>query len=390
MEYLKHNFRMIKNSMLAMIFFISSFSINAQHKTYQNFELVNPVKTELTSLLNSYINSEVAPEEIFSKHNIEKYKTIDIMKESLSLGGSLYSITFDANILSIKNEGENYIVQAMLYWHNSDSKEKPITVLGIMNFRFVKDEGNWKITNYVDYHTQNWSTQKVGNITYIYYPEYPFDKRTAQNAVDFYQKLSDTFGIKKPAELTYYIAKNCDEINLMSGFEYFISEGSNSNICAFIDDKNNIIYSTATFGEGHLHEIIHTLNKHFPSANTYMLIGLSAYINDAGSRGSDMLFHIKRFQEYTLSNNLDFEKFEDFENMDDYTNISYVTGTLLCNAIYRKGGLSLLKSYLQNTEDISVFKNRLKKEFKIKSFETFFKNEIDFFIKQKRSLFYIE
>lgn len=375
--------------MLGIFLIMTSLFSNAQHKTYQNFELDNSVKTDLTSLLHSYINGEVQPEEIFSKQDIEKYKTIDIMKESLSLGGSLYSITFDANILSIKNEGENYTVQAMLYWHNSDSKEKPLTVLGLMNFRFIREDGNWKITNYINYHTKNWSTQKVGNITYIYYPEYPFDKRTAQNAVDFYQKLSDTFGINKPVELTYYIAKNCDEINLMSGFEYFISEGSNSNICAFIDDKNNIIYSTATFGEAHLHEIIHTLNNHFPTANTYMLIGLSAYINDAGSRGSDMLFHIKRFREYALSKYLDFEKFEDFENVDEYTNISYVTGTLLCNAIYRKGGLPLLKSYLQNTEDITVFKNRLKKEFKIENFESFLKNEMDVFIKQKRSLLYI-
>lgn len=379
----------MEKTVFTMILLMLSFFTNAQHKTYQNFELEDTEKSELTSLLNSYINAEVKPEEIFTKFDIGKYKTIDIMKESISLGGSLYSITFDANILSIKNEGENFIVQALPYWHNADSKEKPITVLGIMNFRFIKEDGNWKITNYINYHTQNWSTQKVGNITYIYYPEYPFDNRKEQNAVEFYQKLSDIFGIDKPAELTYYIAKNCDEINLMSGFEYFISEGSNSNICAFIDDKNNIIYSTATFGEAHLHEIIHTLNNHFPPANTYMLIGLSAYINDAGSRGSDMLFHIKRFREYTLSNNLDFESFENFENMDAYTNISYITGTLICNAIYRKGGLSLLKSYLHNTEDITVFKNRLKKEFKIKNFETFFNNEMDIFIKQKKSLLYI-
>ena len=189
--------------------------------------------------------------------------------------------------------------------------------------------------------------------------------------------------------MTYFIARNCDEINRMSGFEYFISEGSDSNICAFIDDANNIIYSTATFGESHLHEIIHTLNKHFPTSNPLLLIGLSAYINDAGSRGRDMLFHIKRFKEYVVNNNVNFEKFEDFENLDDYTNISYITGTLFCNAIYRKGGLALLKSYMSDTEDINIFKSKLKKDLKIKSFDTFFKAEIEIYLKQQKSLLYL-
>lgn len=369
--------------------YLNALAANSQHLTYQNFELGDTTKVELTTILERYLNNELKPEDIFTQLDIEKYKTIDIMKESLSLGGSLYNITFETNVLSIKNEGENYIVQAMLYWHNVDSKDKPITVLGIMNFWFKKENNQWKISNYLNYHTKGWSTKKVGNIRYVYYPDYPFDIHKAQIAEEFYSKLFDAFEIKERTTLTYFIAKNCNEINLMSGFEYFISEGSDSNICAFIDDSNNIIYSTATYGEAHFHEIIHTLNRHFPSSNSYILIGLSAYIDDAGSRGRDMLFHIQRFAKYVGENNLNFEKFEDFQNIDDYTNISYVTSTLICNAIYRKGGLPLLKSFLYDTKDIVVFKNKLKKDLKIKNFDSFFKAEIDIYLKQKKSLLYL-
>lgn len=380
---------MKKNFVLLFISLIS-FAVQSQHYVYQNFDLKNSERIEIVNLLNDYLNSELSPEEVFTTFDLKNYNSIDIMKESLSLSGSLYSITFNANILSIKNEGENYIAQALLYWHNNESKNQTITVLGIVNFWFKKESGKWKISNYLNYHTLDWSKTKVGNITFIYYPKYPFNKIEADRAVNFYKKLHETFEIKDGDDLTYFITENCNEVYQISGFEYFISEGNDSNACGFYDGTNNFIYTTSSWGETHFHEIIHTINNYFPTANEYLLIGLSCYINDAGSKGKDILFHIKKFKEYSKTHAIDFENFENLQNIDEYTNISYVTGTLLCNAIYRKGGKKLLLEFLKDTEDISEFKDKFKKEFKINNFETFFKAEIELFLKQKKSLFYIE
>ena len=88
----------------ALLIWLSVLQANSQHLTYQNCELGDTTKVELTSILERYLNNELKPEDIFTQFDIKKYKTIDIMKESLSLGGSLYNITFETNVLSIKKE----------------------------------------------------------------------------------------------------------------------------------------------------------------------------------------------------------------------------------------------------------------------------------------------
>ena len=102
----------------------------------------------------------------------------------------------------------------------------------------------------------------------------------------------------------------------------------------------------------HLHEIIHAMNVHFPQAHYLLKTGLSCYINDASSRNQENIFHFNKFENYIKTNNLNFEKFEEFENIDEITSFQYVTGPLICNAIYRKGGKKLLLEYLNNTNHL--------------------------------------
>jgi hypothetical protein len=377
-------------SFVTAITFLWGMCACAQHTVYQNLDSGNKTYNEIALLIEKYVNSEIQTEEAFCRYDISTYPTVDVMKESLSLDGSLYTIAFDANIISIVPEGENYIAKAMLYWHNDGYEAKTITVLGIANFWIKPEGGKLKISNYLNYYTQNWSTATVGNITYVYYPEFPFDRHSAQTAVDFYSGLCVLLDIEGRDKLTYFIANNCREVSQMCGFSYFIGEGNNANLCAFYDEKNNFIFSGNAEEEANLHEIIHIINRHYPNANPYMLMGLSCYINDAGSRGKDILFHLKRFLEYAKSKNIDFENFEDLGNIDDYTNIDYVTGGIICNALYRKGGIKLVKDFLKDTLDMAVFKAKLKKEFKFKDFKSFFTSEFEIYLKQKKSLLYIE
>lgn len=380
----------MKKNHFAIIFILFFTYVHSQHIVYENFSLNNPTKIEIVKLISDYINNKTSASEVFTKYDKETFKTIDITKEALSLNGSLYQINSDANILSIKKEGDNYIAQVMLYWHTKEKEEDRISVLGIVNLWIKKENDSWKISNYLNYYSSNWSSTTVGNIKYIYYPEFPFDIHKAEEALNFYKILSDYFNIKNPDNLTYYITKNCDDIRKISGFEYFISDGNNDNICGFFDDKNNIIYTTVSFDEIHLHEIIHTINKHFPNCNSTILTGVSSYINDAGSRGANFMYHIKKFKEFIKTNNVDFENFYDIENVDEYTNAGYVIGATLCNAIYRKGGKKLLLEFMINTKDNNSLKAKIKKEFNIKDFKTFFINEMDIYLKQGKSLLYFE
>lgn len=380
----------MKNSISIILFLLTYFS-NAQHLVYQNFDLNNIEKSKITLFISKYINGSQTELETFSKYDVLNYRSIDLYKESLSLGGSLYDIIYDVNILSIKNEGENYIASCLLYWHNSVAQDdkKTITILGIVDFWIVKNEGEWKISNYLNYHTKNWSKINVGNIEYIYNPEHPFDFQKAKFASNFYNEILLYFNIDNNIEtLHYFIAKNCYEIYKMCGFDYFIGEGSEDNLCGFYDEKNNIIYTSTAYGELHYHEIVHVINKYFDNCNELIKIGLSSYINDGSSRNLPIFYHFDNFENYSKKEKLDFENFENFLNIDETTNISYVTGYLICNAIFRKGGKTLLLEYMNTTREIDDLKVKLKKDFNIKNFESFFLNEIKVVKKQGKSLLY--
>lgn len=381
----------MKSIILLLVFLLSINSV-AQHKVYQNFDLKNEEKNQVVSLIFNYINGKQSASDTFSGYDISNYKSIDLYKESLSLSGSLYDIIFDVNVLSIKKEGGNYIASCLLYWFNnpgSDEAQPTINVLGIVDFWVLKIGNEWKISNYLNYHIKNWSKTKVGNIEYIYHPEHPFDLQKAKFAAKFYKDLLKTFNINSEETLHYFIAKNCYEIYKMCGFDYFIGEGSEENLCAFYDEINNMVYTSTAYGELHHHEITHTLNKHFENCNDLIKIGLSSYINDGSSRNLPIFYHFENFENYVNKVNPDFEHFEDFENVDETTNISYVTGALICNAIYRKGGMKLLLKYMNCTKEVAELKRKLKEDFNIKSFKLFFLNEIKIYRRQGKSLLYI-
>ncbi|CAM3863845.1 MULTISPECIES: hypothetical protein [Flavobacterium] len=379
---------------IIILLFLISCSIFSQHKVYQNFDLNNSEKELITTFLQDYFNKNKPLSELFCKDDIEAFKTIDVASFSSSLGGSLLDISYDVNILNLKKEGDYYIAKCLLYWENQNESdnEKTITTLAILNLKIKKENNLFKLTNYINHYTRNWIRTKVGNIEYIYHPEHPFNIENARKANLFLSNLLDSFKIKEVPNYRYYISKNCDDLFKVNGFDYFIPGSSQNNLCGFIDQDNQIIYSSTAYGEIHLHEIIHVINNHFPNGNSYIKIGLSCYINDAGAGDLPLLYHVNKFEKYLNENKFNFEEFENTENLDDITNISYVLGSLICNAIYRKGGLPLLLEYLNCTpdDDISLLKIKIKKDFKVTNLEDFFKKEIEIYKKQKKPLLYIE
>ena len=381
----------MKSKYLSILLLIFGNCLAQEHEVYQNIELKNQDKTEITYLIKDYINGKVTADKVFAKFDIETYKSIDVYKEALSLGGSLYQITSDINILSIKREGSNYFVSTMFYWTNkqNDENKNTITVLAIIDFWVLKVDNQWKISNYINYQTKNWSSIQIGNFLYFYHPNHPFDVLKAENANIFYNKFCDFFTIPKSKLIRYYIANNCNDISQLFGYKYFISDSVNDGLCAFYDEENELISTSTSYGEMHLHEIIHAMNVHFPQAHYLLKTGLSCYINDASSRNQENIFHFNKFENYIKTNNLNFEKFEEFENIDEITSFQYVTGPLICNAIYRKGGKKLLLEYLNNTKTSDELKKKLIKDFKIKSFKEFFINEVKYYKAQGKSLLYI-
>ena len=331
---------------------LSTFCFGQETTTNIGLDTLSTERNEIIHLWKKYLNSK--PYQLNNNPNWleadkKVYKSYDLLRSEGFIQPSIYHFQLDNKILSITKNNDDYIIKSAFI-----NKEN-LDIFAIINVVATKQNGKFILTNYQKTLTQNWSTKTVGSITYHYFPEYQFNEENALKANEFINTISSTFDLKNE-KINYFICKDCDDVYKTKGFDYVFTMG-NSTECGFFDSYNNIIYATQLAGENHQHELTHVINKYFPKANDLLLIGLSAYFGEENSHnGKPILYHIKRVNDYLKAHpEVDLNKPNEFWKLDNETNPQYVIGSVLCDLIIKKGGIPLLKEFLNSGKSIDDF-----------------------------------
>lgn len=332
--------------------FFSLFSFGQETTTNIGLDTLSVDKNEIIHLWKNYLNSK--PYQLNNNPNwleADKkiYKSYDLLRSEGFIQPSIYHFQLDNKILSITKNDKDYIIKSAFI-----NKEN-LDIFAIINVVATKQNGKFVLTNYQKTLTQNWKTKTVGSITYHYFPEYQFNEKNALKANEFLNTISSTFDLKNE-KINYFICKDCEDVFKTKGFDYVFTMG-NSTECGFFDSYNNIIYATQLAGENHQHELTHVINNYFPKANELLLIGLSAYFGGENAHnGKPILYHIKRVNDYLKTHpEVDLNKPNDFWKFDNETNPQYAIGAVLCNLIIKKGGIPLLKEFLNSGKSNQEF-----------------------------------
>jgi hypothetical protein len=340
----------IKNSILIVLLVLSfqSFSQKIETKLGGGIDLKNEDINAIFNLWKNYLASN--PDSIYDNPNWndfekKKYKSYDLLKSEGFLSPSLYALQPLNTVLYINEFGNDYLIHSMYYWINEDNTFNP---LAITNVVAKKENGIFKLYNYLPFYTNGWKRKQVGMINYLYPNDYVFDNDNAQKADKLLNKLNELFDLDLN-NITYYIARDCDEIHKMKGYEYIISMGKAPSLCGFYDTHNSIVYSNSKIGEYFMHELIHVINAKYVNANYLLLSGLSVYTNDKNTHlGKPFLHYIDRIQNYINVNPkidlANFEKSPQIDEIDTY----YFVGALIVDIILEKGGIELLKEALNS------------------------------------------
>lgn len=346
----------MKTILVFFVILFFHFSSKAQDFT-QNIGLdtSNIERTEIINLWTNYLKSN--PDEInnspyWSEKDKTKYKSYDLLKSEGFISPSLYYFQLNNKILSITKLKDDYLIKSMFY------EPENFNIYAITNVLARKEKGKYFLTNYQPILTSNWKTKTIGSITYHYFPDYKFNKNAAKEANNYLKKICKAFNLKIEP-INYFICNDCEDVSKIKGFDYVLSMG-NGTECAFFDKYNNIIYATQLAGENHQHELTHYINKSFLNANDFLLTGLSAYWGGENAHKAKPLIHsIKRVNNYLkLHPEIDLNKVTEFWKMDEETNPQYVTSAIICHLAILKGGLPLLKKFLDcgnNDEDLLSF-----------------------------------
>gem|GEM_PF-511130 len=334
---------------LTIICCLASTIVCAQRITLNSgIDTVDLENKAVVELWNNYLKSD--PDSLYDNPywNTEekrKYKSYDLLKSEGFVSPSLYYwAKSDQNIiLSISKKGDHTVLQSMFY---KPIDKGLITIMAIVNVVAMRENNKWVLYNYLPYHSKGWVNKKIGTISYVYHPHHDFNSKKAKSANEFLRNLSSIFDLKI-AELTYYIAPDCDGLHHLKGFEYVFTMGA-LDVCGFYDEINHIIYSTSQGGESNQHEIVHVMNERFPNGHGLLLAGIAAYWGGENANfGKPLIYHLKRVNEYLVQHQeIDLNEFTEFYSMDSKTNPQYVIGAVICDEALKKGGIEKLKIML--------------------------------------------
>jgi len=310
----------------------------------------DPNKAAVYDLWKSFVEAHDDSTTDFSQWNETdrlRWKQPDLISSEGFLTANLYY--YLNKVLEIRQENDVYVIRSMFYTPQTD--ENGIFVLAVTNHVAKKDSsGQFKLHNWIDYHTRNWHHRHVGFIDYCYYPGFPFNEEKAQDANKLITLLHNKLGVKLPEHITQYIAPNVYEQQKMKGFDYLIGMGNEQGNSGGSFDRNNfIIYGDAAGGENYQHEIARLINPTYPNAHLLIVQGIAEYVNTSQKQfGLTHRQHYKRMQNWLEAHpQADLTNMEDqFYSMDNQTAPSYLVGKIICFELFKRGGFDALRSVL--------------------------------------------
>ncbi|MFC7348209.1 hypothetical protein ACFQO9_15940 [Chryseobacterium zhengzhouense] len=337
----------MKKKFLGLLIFITTYASSQTYTTNFNVNTNNKDIKSIVDIWQSYLKTN--SKEYWNTAETKDLKNFNILNIEGVINPSLMNWNFSNLILSVNLFSEDsYLIKSIFEGENK-------SVFAITNVLAKKENGNFKLSNYLFDYTKNWRSHSSENITYFYRPDYILNVEEVSQAEKFYSELCKTFNLKSE-KLTYFIAKDCDNIYDILGYEYIFSKGM-SKECGYYEIQNNYIFATEKAGANHYHEITHFINKFYPNANYLLLTGVSAYLSGEKAHfGKPLIYHIKRVNEYLEKNKeISLSKPFDFYKLDENTNPQYVIGGLLCDLIIERQGKNGLIEAFKNTKSDEEF-----------------------------------
>lgn len=301
----------MKKIISSILFFIATFIFSQNYSTNFNVDIENKDVKNIVDIWQSYLKTN--SREYWNTAETKDLKNFNILDIEGVINPSLMNWNFSNHILSINSVSEDsYLIKSIFEGENK-------SVFAVANVLAKKENGSYKLSNYLFDYTQNWKSYSSQNINYHYRPEYVLNLEEVSQAEDFYTQLCRAFNLK-PEKLNYFIAKDCDNIYDILGYEYIFSKGM-SKECGYFETKNNFIFATENAGANHYHELTHYINKFYPNAHSLLLTGISAYLSGEKAHfGKSLPYHTKRVNDYLEQNKqIDLSNPFDFYKLDDKT-----------------------------------------------------------------------
>lgn len=148
------------------------------------------------------------------------------------------------------------------------------------------DGRQWRLANALPRHTRRWKRDTVGPITYVYPPDYPFDRARGRRAVAFTDSIAAAFGVAKLAPIEYYLVHTVDQVFAILGIQSSVKYGATGGLAQPV---NRMLFSgIPSVGEEYRHELAHLMLAPLCCGRTDHIVGEGVATWLGGTTGMDL------------------------------------------------------------------------------------------------------
>jgi hypothetical protein len=256
-----------------------------------------------------------------------------------------------------------------------DDFPSPKQLLGIFTIPLIRTADGFKLVNRLTINKRSFCKKQIGWITYYYPSTYAFDEQAVNTAVSRLSAFAEEFGIDGMEPVEYYLFENKTEM-----FHYFGIDGScydfysaetvvpygNSKI-----GRNKICYTKG--GESKIHEFIHLMLKSVSNGQRFSRFeeGICCYFGEHVLQTKEWHFDkLKVFLKDNPQIDLSVDLIEAYVDADGrythdstqsvikykrpysdvYSNYGYDIQMVICEMLYKKGEMDLVKRMLFETK----------------------------------------
>ncbi len=253
---------------------------------------------------------------------------------------------FQATVVEIApaepGDSTTYVIRTLLA--RIDSASGAILPLALQRVYAVRAGDRWVLANALPRLIGRWPRTTVGGITFIYWPDHPFDRAKAVKSARFIDSLATALGVDPPREITYILAPNPDEVARVLGLDF----GLPLNGLTLAADRI-VLSGLPMYGEWYPHELAHLVMYPLVPSRPAFLFSEGAASWFGGSRGLTYSGLVRELAtvlcarpQMTLDSVVN-------GNMGQNDSLSRGAGAVLFQMAYEHGGMAAVRQLISTS-----------------------------------------
>ena len=273
---------------------------------------------------------------------------------------------FPATIVGVASDGPGDTVYVVRILYASADSTRRISPLALQRLYAVRESGapfGFRLAGALPRLTREWEQRTKGRVTFWYAPGQHPNPAKISHASSFVDSVATLFQVPPPKHLDMYLARSMEEAQRAIGLDFFPAASADRGRGGGAMSAGIVLVGNPAIGEGYVHELVHAiLGPTFPTRNRLSAEGLATWVG--GSRGrtpQETYARLRQIQTARPALTLGQVLSNDIPDAaaEEMTDAFYATGALVVDAVYRRAGITGLRTLAQLNNDPKVLLNAL-------------------------------